>query len=192
MSIMARQVLRNIIICQFQFKICMIMIDETTDASKGWTGVDCHLVGRRWFVCSRGVHRVLSHWLNASPLISSNYKGFPIVFKLEVRTLLIWMRWLGKCDEWRKKWSCNNHLIGRTSSSIHPLLWTFLKPCSGRCSKPMKSALETINEIAKLIKISPKSDAMFQWLKQEIAQDCPRFRILCPTIWNIYMNVRLL
>ena len=49
----------------------------------------------------------------------------------------------------------------------------------------MKSALETVSEISKLIKKSPKRDAMFQNLKHEIAQDCPGFRVLCPTRWTV-------
>ena len=40
-----------------------------------------------------------------------------------------------------------------------------------RQSKLMKSAFETVYEISKLIKKSPKRDAMFQKLKQEIAHD---------------------
>ena len=54
-----------------------------------------------------------------------------------------------------------------------------------RQSKLMKSSLETVNEISKLIKKSPKRDAMFQRLKQGIAQDCPGFRVLCPTRWTV-------
>ena len=58
-----------------------------------------------------------------------------------------------------------------------------------RQSKVMKSALETVSEISKLIKKSPKRDAifilMFQKLKHEIAQDCPGFRVLCPTRWTV-------
>ena len=42
-----------------------------------------------------------------------------------------------------------------------------------------------MNEISKLIKKSPKRDAMFHKLKQEISQDCPGFRVLCPTRWTV-------
>ena len=54
-----------------------------------------------------------------------------------------------------------------------------------RQSKLMKSALETVNEVSKLIKKSSKRDAMFHKLKQEISQDCPGFRVLCPTRWTV-------
>ena len=38
-----------------------------------------------------------------------------------------------------------------------------------------------IAEISKLIKKSPKRDALFQKLKSELAPDSPGFRVLCPT-----------
>ena len=40
-------------------------------------------------------------------------------------------------------------------------------------------------EIGKLIELSPKRDALFQKLKQEIAPDSPGFRVLCPTRWTV-------
>ena len=49
----------------------------------------------------------------------------------------------------------------------------------------MKSALEVIAEISKLIKKSPKRDALFQKLKSELAPDSPGFRMLCPTRWTV-------
>ncbi len=52
-------------------------------------------------------------------------------------------------------------------------------------SKLMKHSLETVNEISKLIKKSPKRDAIFQKLKSDLAQDTPGFRMLCPTRWTV-------
>lgn len=51
-------------------------------------------------------------------------------------------------------------------------------------SKVMKSCLEVVYEISKLIKKS-KRDAMFQKLKGEIAAETPGFRVLCPTRWTV-------
>ena len=50
----------------------------------------------------------------------------------------------------------------------------------------MKSALEVIAEMSKLIKRSPKRDSMFQKLKSELAPDSPGFRVLCPTRWTVH------
>ena len=49
----------------------------------------------------------------------------------------------------------------------------------------MKSALDVVMEISKLIKKSPKRDAVFQRLKENLAPDCTGFRVLCPTRWTV-------
>ena len=49
----------------------------------------------------------------------------------------------------------------------------------------MKSALEVVTEISKLIKKSPKRDSAFQKVKSELAPDTPGFRVLCPTRWTV-------
>ena len=49
----------------------------------------------------------------------------------------------------------------------------------------MKSALDVVTEISKLIKKSPKRDAVFQKLKSELSADTPGFRVLCPTRWTV-------
>ena len=49
----------------------------------------------------------------------------------------------------------------------------------------MKSALDVVTEISKLIKKSPKRDAVFQKMKSELSADTPGFRVLCPTRWTV-------
>lgn len=49
----------------------------------------------------------------------------------------------------------------------------------------MKSALEVVGEISKLIKWSPKRDAVFQKLKADLTPETPGFRVLCPTRWTV-------
>lgn len=49
----------------------------------------------------------------------------------------------------------------------------------------MKSSLDVVIEISKLIKKSPKRDAIFQKLKSDLAPDTPGFRILCSTRWTV-------
>ena len=49
----------------------------------------------------------------------------------------------------------------------------------------MKSALDVMAEISKLIKKSPKRDSLFQKLKSDLAPDSPGFRVLCPTRWTV-------
>ena len=49
-----------------------------------------------------------------------------------------------------------------------------------RCSL-MKSTLDAIHEICKLVKSSPKRDALLQQIKQEVQADVPGIHVLCPT-----------
>ena len=54
-----------------------------------------------------------------------------------------------------------------------------------RQSKLMRDALDTTHEITKLIKKSPRRDAIFKRLKEELASDSPGIRVLCPTRWTV-------
>jgi len=52
-------------------------------------------------------------------------------------------------------------------------------------SKIMKLSLETVHEISKLIKKSPKRSALFEKLKQELSSETIGVRVLCPTRWTV-------
>ena len=52
-------------------------------------------------------------------------------------------------------------------------------------NKVLRDVLDTVFEITKLIKFSPKRDALFTKLKQEITPGTPGFRTLCPTRWTV-------
>ena len=43
-------------------------------------------------------------------------------------------------------------------------------------------------EISRLIKNSPKHDAIFTKLKSELSPETPGFRVLCPTRWTVRAN----
>lgn len=51
-------------------------------------------------------------------------------------------------------------------------------------SKLMNDALETVHEITKLIKFSPRRDGIFHRLKED-ASFAPGIRVLCPTRWTV-------
>ena len=51
--------------------------------------------------------------------------------------------------------------------------------------KVVKDAMDATFEISKLIKYSPKHDAMFLKMKSELSPDSPGFRVLCPTRWTV-------
>ena len=49
----------------------------------------------------------------------------------------------------------------------------------------MGDALDTVYEITKLIKKSPKRDVLFQKVKDDVTPGSPGVRILCPTRWTV-------
>jgi len=53
-----------------------------------------------------------------------------------------------------------------------------------RCTL-MKNTLDTTHEICKLVKCSPKRDALLQQIKQDVQAGIPGIRVLCPTRWTI-------
>ena len=59
-------------------------------------------------------------------------------------------------------------------------------------SKLFKDALDMTREITKLIKYSPRREAIFQKLKEEInletENNLPGIQVLCPTRWTVCAN----
>ena len=51
--------------------------------------------------------------------------------------------------------------------------------------KVMEDTLDTVYEITKLKKKSPKHDSIFKKYKDDISTDSPGIRILCPTRWTV-------
>ena len=51
--------------------------------------------------------------------------------------------------------------------------------------KNLKDTLDTASEISKLLKYSPKRDAMFRKLKEQLVPTTPGLRTLCQTRWTV-------
>ncbi len=56
--------------------------------------------------------------------------------------------------------------------------------CVKQC-KVMKTTLEVVAEVSKLIKKSPERDAAFEKFKAELAPETPGFRVLSPARWTV-------
>ncbi|XP_041374744.1 zinc finger MYM-type protein 1-like [Gigantopelta aegis] len=56
---------------------------------------------------------------------------------------------------------------------------------SVKCSKVMRDSLDSVYEMSKLIKYSPRRDTKLEELKTEMNPDKPGFRVLCPTRWTV-------
>ena len=52
-------------------------------------------------------------------------------------------------------------------------------------NKILSNALDMTFEISKLLKWSPRRDAIFHDLKTALGPDTPGFRMLCPTRWTV-------
>ena len=52
-------------------------------------------------------------------------------------------------------------------------------------SQAMKDCLDTCTELVKLIKFSPKREAMLRKLKEEADSNATNVRTLCPTRWTV-------
>ena len=55
-------------------------------------------------------------------------------------------------------------------------------------SNVMKNTLDTVHEICKLLKFSPKRDALLQQIKQDVQTDVPNVRVLCLTRWTVRVD----
>ena len=53
----------------------------------------------------------------------------------------------------------------------------------------MKDALDTSYELIILVKKSPRHDAIFQKLKEQMSNDSPGIRVLCSTRWTVRAQV---
>ena len=49
----------------------------------------------------------------------------------------------------------------------------------------IQGCLDTSFEVVKLIKFSPKREAMLRSIKEQVSSDCPGVRTLCPTRWTV-------
>ena len=61
-----------------------------------------------------------------------------------------------------------------------------------KACKPVKNSLEVTHEVTKLIKYSPRREAIFQDLKDThdlaVGHHTPGIRVLCPTRWTVCAN----
>ena len=188
LSIMAQQILRRIAE-QIQSAIFFtIMVDETTDCSNReqvvlvfrWVGED--LAPHEEFI---GLH--LTSSIAATALVA-------IIEDVILRMNIKLEHCRGQCYDGASTMSGKKKGVAKIISTkesraiythcyghaLNLAVGDTVKQC-----QLMKSALDVIAEISKLIKKSPKRDASFQKLKTELAPDVPGFRVLCPTRWTV-------
>ena len=189
LSIMSQQILRGIVLQIKNAKYVTVMIDETSDCSNKeqvvlvfrWVSED--LVAHEEFI---GLY--LTESISSAALIK-------IIEETILRMNIKLENCRGQCYDGASamtgiKNGVATVIASRESRAIfshcygHALnlgVGDTIKQC-----QLMKSSLEVVAEISKLIKKSPKRDSIFQKLKSDLAPDTPSFRVLCPTRWTVH------
>ena len=187
LSIMALMILRQIA-GEISGKWFTIMVDETTDLSNTEQMILClRYVDDNLDVHEEviGLHSLES--LSADTIVSTVQD---ILLRLNLRI----DNCRGQCYDGASSMSGSKSGVATRLLALEPrALYTH---CYGhalnlaaqdalKSVKVMADALDTVYEITKLIKKSPKRDIIFKKFKDDISTDSPGIRILCPTRWTV-------
>ena len=188
LSLMSKSILRDKVKEIQSAVFFTIMVDETTDMSNKEQVV----IVIRWVSEELFVHE---EFFGLYETDSIQAKALVDVIKDSLLRLNLKLEHCrGQCYDGASNMSGIRNGVAKILTNEEPrAVYTH---CYGHClnlaigdaiknSKVMKSCLEVVYEISKLIKKSPKRDAIFQRLKSEIAPETPGFRVLCPTRWTV-------
>ena len=181
---MALQVLCKVIEPIYSSPFLSLMVNETTDISNKEQLVVCI----RWVDKSSQPHEEfigLDHGesTQSSTLVST-------IHNVLQRVNISITKLRGQCYDGASSMSGHKSGVAAVLQSEEPrAVYTH---CYGHalslaCSdavkncKIMKDALDTSYELIKLVKKSPCCDAIFQKLKEQMPNDSPGIRVLCPT-----------
>ncbi|XP_052271528.1 52 kDa repressor of the inhibitor of the protein kinase-like [Dreissena polymorpha] len=169
-------------------KFFTIMADETTDKSNQeqvvlvFRHVDKDLNVHEDFV---GFHRV--HSIDATTLTS-------VIEDTLLRMNLSLSQCRGQCYDGASNMTgakcgvANNILAKEMRAVVTHCYGHALNLAVGDCvrqCKVLRNTMDTVHEVSKLMKYSPKRDSTLQTLKEEMSPDIPGFRVLCPTRWTV-------
>ena len=187
LQIMAHSVLRNIA-AQLSGRYYSIMVDETTDVSNN----------EQLVFCVRYVdNKLISHeefiGLHSMDCISAEHITRTIE-DIMLRLSLPLQNCRGQCFDGASSMAgCRNGVSTKLLAKERRALYTH---CYGhslnlavqdavKANPNIRDALDTIEEMSKLIKKSPRRQVIFQKVKNDIALDSPGIRLLCPTRWTV-------
>ena len=188
LKVMARHILRNIAKSIQQAKYFTIMADEVTDCSNKeqvavcFRTVDENFEPQESFV---GLHVVES--IQADVLVEV-LKDTMVRMNLSVKNCH------GQCYDGAANMAGSRSGVATQIASEEPR--AIFIHCNGHAlnlaagdivkkNKLLQNTLDTTLEISKLLKFSPRRDAMFSALKSQISPETPGFRTLCPTRWTV-------
>lgn len=185
---MALSVVRGIATSIREVKYFAIMADEVTDASNReqvvlcFRWVDCELEAHEDFV---GLHKVDK--INADTLVA-------VVKDVILRLNLDLHHCRGQCYDGAA------NMAGSRSGTATQICQVEKRAVFTHCyghalnlavadvvkqSKLVRDVLDTVGEISKLLKYSPRRDSLFEQVKESISPGTTGFRTLCPTRWTV-------
>lgn len=188
MKVMAQLVLDEVKISLYKSPFWTIMVDETTDSSNREQVVIC----MRWVGEDFNVHEDFIGLFMVDSIDADTI--FAVIIDVLRRLNLSITKIRGQCYDGAATMS------GKRSGVATKVLQEEPKAIYTHCyghslnlacgdavkqCKVMRDSLDTTHEITKLIKKSPRRDALLQKLKTELAPDTPSLRALCPTRWTV-------
>ncbi|KAL5497072.1 hypothetical protein EMCRGX_G013468 [Ephydatia muelleri] len=171
LSIMGSSVVGDIAAKIQNAKHFCIMADEVTDASNKEQVVVCFRTVDEKFVCSEDFVGVYVVETTKSDTIVHILKDTMIRMNLPITNCR------GQCYDGAANMA--GHRNGVAAQILAEESHMVKK------NKILRDTLDTVFEISKLVKFSPKREAIFNRLQSELALSTPRFHTLCPTRWTV-------
>ena len=184
LKVMALQVLRQVVTSLHAAPFLTIMVDETTDISNKeqvvicFRWVDSKLVAHEEFI---GLYQVES--TQATVLLA-------VIHDVLQRLNVSITKLRGQCYDGASSMSGSRGgvatlILEEESIAVYTHCYGHalnLACCDAvKGCKSMRNALDTSYEIIKLVKKSPRRDATLQRLKEQMPEESPGIRVLCPT-----------
>ena len=188
LEIMAHHTLRKIL-CKIQESpVCAIMVDETTDVSnKEQLTLVIRRVDERFDVYEEflGMYNLVR--TDAKSIVSAILDAL-LRFQVPVAKIR------GQCYDGCSTMAGTRGGVAAKMQEIESR--AVFTHCYGHAlnlsvsdtikqSHIMKDCLDTCYEVVKLIKFSPKREAMLRQLKEEMGSEASSIRTLCPTRWTV-------
>ena len=187
-KVMALRVLRKVSANLQNASFYTVMLDETTDVANVEQVVVClRWVSERFEVYEDfvGLYQVES---------TQSEKIYGVIADVLLRLNLAVSKVRGQCYDGAASMSgaksgvvARMHAVEPRAVFTHCYGHALSLACADtiRQCKLMRDALDTTHEITKLIKKSPRREAIFKRLKEEMASGSPGVRVLCPTRWTV-------
>lgn len=185
---MALQVLRKVVDSISLSPFLSLMVDETTDISNKEQLVVCI----RWVDKSLQPHE---EFIGLYHIDSTQSSTLIATIKDVLQRINISIaKFRGQCYDGASSMSGHRSGVAAVLQGEEPrAVYTHCYghalslACSGAVKncRIMKEALETSHELIKLVKKSPRRDSLLQKLKEQMPNDSPGIRVLCPTRWTV-------